>query len=409
MVTGSDASSGLLRRLGTLVASACFVLLTSCQSRPSPDTDDVREPLRALLRERARLLLAGNLDGYLAPMGPVARKAEEPIARGAAVVGLAGLDFVVGDIKTGSGGALEHAEVNFIYHYKGLPADNTFKFQRLYQLERRQGSLFVIDSRPSPDPRLPAPIWATGPVEVTRSPHFVALARPGLTNPEVVLELAERARSRLVPKLTLEPDAAHLVLLARNGAEFAEFINQSSAERTPRGGDSVSLAVARGVNRGRGPEERDMVANLSAIMGAARLSYEGRGGVSPEEVFQHELGHLALLRFNGNATPGWVVEGAAMYLSGERRVEQWRADVESNFAGLSLAALNSAGSPDGRAYGYANAAVLYLVEEYGADAFWDFYQGIKTSGTDRMLRLSYKTDSAQLDTRIQAWILEQTR
>ncbi|HUP70834.1 MAG TPA: hypothetical protein VM142_13620 [Acidimicrobiales bacterium] len=407
----SDASSLSLWRRRTALAFAAATLalvIAGCTSRPSPEAvDEVREPLRMLLRERARLLLAGDGAGYLAPMSPEARQAEESIARGALDVGLAALDFVVGDVDTGTGGALDDVEVDFIYRYEGLPEDNDFRFRRIYTVEPRQGSLVITGSQPTADPLLQAPIWATGPVEVTRSPHFVALTRPGPMNTEAILDMAEQARSRLVPKLTLEPDDAHLVLLARDGNEFSEFLSQAPPERPPGVGDTVSLAVARGVNRGRGPEERNMVADVSAIVRSARSSYEGRGGVTPEEVFQHELAHLTLLRFEGEDTPGWVTEGAAMFLSGERRVDQWREDVQAGFSGVSLAELSDGEELDGKAYGYANAAALYLIEEYGADTFWDFYQGIKTSGTSRMLRLSYKMDSAQLDDRIKAWIREQ--
>ncbi|MDP9401741.1 MAG: hypothetical protein M3P85_00070 [Actinomycetota bacterium] len=389
-----------MARMLPALTLAFALAAAACTSKPPHEaSDDARAPLRALLRQRAALLLAGDVEGFLRPLSPSARLAEEPIARGAMAVPLAGLDVVVGDADTGVPGRLDNAQVDFIFRYKGLPEDNTFRFRRRYRVEQQAGAPVVVES--AADPEFPLPVWATGPLEVTRSPHFLALSRPGLSNVARLLEVAEQARARLTPKLTIEPDPVHLLLLASGDAQYAEL---SGAPEDDPSDDSVSLALARAYYAGRGPEAREMVANVDAIFADAGISFEGRASVNPVEVFQHELAHLAVLRFNGSETPGWVAEGAAMFLSGERRVDEWQEALRTGFSELSFVTLSEQEDLEAYAYGYANAAALYLVEEFGADTFWEFYRGIRRSDTARMLRLVYKMDAAELDSRVREWM-----
>lgn len=350
-----------------------------------------------MLRDRAQRLLAGDVAGYLAPLEAAARATEEPIARGATAVPLTSVDLVLTSGTPGAEGEYRDASVDFLYRYRRLPANNVFRFRMTYRIETREGTPVVLSS--ALDPALPLPIWATGPVEVQRSPHFLVLSRPGLGIGRL-LDTAEQAQADLLPKLTIEPDPVHLLVLARDDHEYAGLLGQAPATE---GTTAISLAVARAYYAGRGPEARDMVVNVAAVFGPTSVPYEGRSSVTPAEVFQHELGHLALLRFNSALTPGWVIEGAAMYLSGEQRRDSWREDLQSGFAGLSIATLDETDLP-AEAYAYANAAVLYLVEQFGADKFWDFYQHIRRNGLERTLRLLYDLDERQLDDRVRAWI-----
>jgi hypothetical protein len=64
-----------------------------------------------------------------------------------------------------------------------------------------------------------------------------------------LLEVAEQARARLAPKLTIEPDRVHLLLLASGDAQYAELSGEP--ENDPSDG-SVSLALARAYYAGRG-------------------------------------------------------------------------------------------------------------------------------------------------------------
>ena len=132
-------------------------------------------------------------------------------------------------------------------------------------------------------------------------------------------------------------------------------------------------------------------------------------------VFQHELAHLTLTRHDGPYTPGWVNEGAAMYLAAERRVDDWRYALDEGlFDGVSIAAMgDEAGLADGIEYAYANAAVLVLVEEFGVERFFDFYTAFRPllasaefeqGPTAATLLQRYDLTVSQLDERTRAYM-----
>ena len=428
------------------------VLVSACLSDGEREARGPRsnlEEARDMLRERAARLAAGDAPGYVRSVAPKARPWEKRIAQGASAVPLADMTITFNP-PPGVGAdapAFRELPVDFIYTYAGLPEENRFRFQLIYTIEERGRSWVVTRSRPASRSELPT--WATGRVEVARSAHFLALFRPGLQNVGKVLSLAESARRRIDPKLTLELDPTHLILLARDHAQYVDF-----------GGRPLALAHANMLFDGGLPRERQMVVNLAAVLGPrlllehpeqARLrSGEDRGprGGAPEgtapkpvpgpargarggplpprrepqeklfplQVFQHELAHLALARYMSPNTPGWVNEGAAMYLSGERRMESWKRALALNrLDDLSLVDFSYFRICP--SYGYCNAAVLYLVEIFGPKRFWDFFRahkyarprvgsgsGIQRSPTEELLRRVYGFGLAELDRRTRGWI-----
>lgn len=64
------------------------------------------------------------------------------------------------------------------------------------------------------------PIWATGPVQVARSDHFLALLRPGTDMVDQSLVIAEQARVRLLARLPLDVDTRQVLILAHDHAAF---------------------------------------------------------------------------------------------------------------------------------------------------------------------------------------------
>lgn len=377
------------------------------------DIDDARGPLRDMLQQRARDLARGDVEGYLSSLSPAARAVEVPIAKGAASVPLASIDLVLADavLVDEERPRLDDVQVDLLYRYEGLAEDNLFRLSMEYDLERRNGSWEVLASRPIPED---LPVWATGPVEAARAPHTLALFRPGLANVSELLNLAEQARAQLLPSLTLEADPANLVVLARDEAEYQEMSGLAAPES--------SLAVAQIRYRGTAgrpvrPEGRQMVVNLAPIFErpAEGVPFEGQAEVLPVEVFQHELGHLALGPFTRAQTPSWLVEGAAMFLSGERRVDAWRTiSQEDLFEELEAAKLGRPGGLDvGLQYAHANATALYLVEAFGPEKFWELYRSFAEGGgsaegdsTDPSpaLRRIYQFDEQELDRRVGEWI-----
>lgn len=368
--------------------------------------------VRTMMRQRAGLLATGDVDGYLAAVAPSAEGAERTFAERAAAVPLAyaNVTFRPRGAKS-TETSFEDADVELVYRYEGLPEDNQFRMTFEYDVERRDERWLVTRSEmvtAGDEGFSEPPIWATGPVATSRSDHFLALYRPGLPNAERALAAAEEARAALAARIeVLELDPVNLVLLAGSEEEYAEFAGRAT--------DRGELALARFVfNSIARPESRQMMFKADQVVGNGEPTL-GEGGESlpASQVFQHELAHLALSRHAGPFTPGWVVEGAAMYLAGERRVGAWKYGLrEGVFAGMSLAAMQPNLS-DGLSYAYANAAVLYLIDEHGPERFFDLYTGFRplrpTPEFSRdpvgiVLSTHYDLDIAELDRRTRAYI-----
>lgn len=449
---------GRLNRSARLLCAAVVGLAWlagACAKTTGGPVDEAAEPgprqaVDAMLRQRAKALVAGDVEAYLAPMTPEARAVEEPIARGSTAVPLAEVNLLMDEADfNDEGTGVSAARLDFIYRYKDLPDDNLFRFRLLYELELREGSWIVTGSRHD-ERKSDLPVWARGPVSVASSQHFLALHRPGTTRVDESLELAEQARVKLLEGLTLQPDDRHLLLLAKDAAEYQDMSG---------GGGGGSLALVSYVFRSSTghptrSEARQMVVNLTAVLGdpnekadlgpahgsaqgpenpgadeddgleiPADLQKKVDAELVPAQVFQHELGHLALSRVTRESTTGWVKEGAAMLLSGERRTGSWEAgQVYGLYDQLSFGELSGQQNlRSGVAYAYANAAVFYLVETFGEKKFWDFYRDFKeyepsgsmeahpleelrADATHRLLRRIYDMNEEQLDQKTREYI-----
>jgi hypothetical protein len=112
------------------------------------------------------------------------------------------------------------------------------------------------------------------------------------------------------------------------------------------------------------------------------------GEIERRRVVAHELTHAVLAGVTSGRTPGWLVEGVALYVSGDRRDDQVRAalDGRAGAAGalarrkFSLRALSAPdalarlrGSRQAGAYAYASTAAFALAERYGRRALLRLY------------------------------------
>jgi hypothetical protein len=400
---------GTGRRLA-FVAIALAVALAggacSSDTTEAPDQLAGLAEVREMLSRRAAALAAGDVEGYLRPLNAQARAFEEPIARAALALPLTAFALVFNPPEGTNvlSPAFRNVPVEFRYRYKDLPEDNTFHFTVNYDMERQNGAWVV--TRADSEPSDPAPLWATGPAEISTSEHFLALHRPGAALVGESLALAEKARAELAPKLTLRQDDRHLMVLVGAPDELSDFIG----ERLGAG----LIAVARSWTSGnRIPDNRELLFDVDATFGDTSRQVLEHGvqetDLTPQQVFQHELAHLALARSTPANMPAWVFEGAAMYLAGVRRVIAWRDGLETGlFDRLSFVELNREGGDLGGAgYAYANAAVLHLVEAFGAPKFWQFYADFERENNPRpdvILRSAYQIEARELDRRTRSFI-----
>lgn len=399
-----------------MVAAGVALVAAGCSESAAP-LDDPRLEVRELLTERTRALNAGDTEAYLEPVVGDARETEEAIAEGAQEVGLAQFEAVLVDADVNrETGEVTDAEIDLVYRYEGVPEDNQFRDRLVADFAPREDGWVVTDSEFEDPP----PIWGSGPVEATRSEHFLALSRPGLReqhDPDELVALTERAYDRLIPELTLDEEPLYVAVLARDSDEFAALTDEDARELPPALA-TWNYSEAGMVNRVRA-QSRKMVVNIGAVFGAhGGMPDEHEGQPTGEhhadvsqvrEVFQHELGHLVLLPFTYPFTPRWVAEAGAMYLAEERREQSWALGLQQGiFENFSFADLHEEDQLNQLHYAYANAAALYLVEQEGAETFWQFYRNFRdadsTAESGRLLGLLYGFDAEELDERTREWM-----
>jgi len=111
-------------------------------------------------------------------------------------------------------------------------------------------------------------------------------------------------------------------------------------------------------------------------------SLDGDGRI---RVVTHELTHAALAGHTSGRTPGWLLEGIALWVSGDRRVGAAARYLAGDAGRISRRALTLTGlsepgalgklGGDGQsaAYAYSSAAAFYIVERFGRKRFLRLY------------------------------------
>jgi hypothetical protein len=151
---------------------------------------------------------------------------------------------------------------------------------------------------------------------------------------------------------------------------------------------------------------------------------------SRRRVVAHELTHAVLAGATSGRTPGWLVEGVALYVSGDRRVDGVVHLLDVVAAGgpeahaaarvLSLGALSEpdaiarlSGDSQSAAYDFSSAAAFYIVERFGRDRLLDLYDAFNADDlegdagprlTDRAVRRTLGVRLSRLEHDLREWV-----
>ena len=128
-----------------------------------------------------------------------------------------------------------------------------------------------------------------------------------------------------------------------------------------RGLESLAAISDATINE-RGPARAvSSVVSLRLLVVAS--TFAGLGAEGQRRTIAHELTHAALAGSTSGRTPAWLVEGVAMYVSGDRRPAP----------GTDLAALSQptaiaklSGSAQAQAYAASSAAAFAIVDRFGS-------------------------------------------
>jgi hypothetical protein len=327
--------------------------------RPKPPSDQAQ--LQTLLDRRARALQQHRIARYAATATGAQRVKDRRIAANASDIPLTRVHLSATHITVN--GRKAELDVRSGYGVAGIRGD--FEARRTLRAVKTKAGWRIrsVACRRQLHP------WEVARFTSERSAHFTILApisTPGLAD---ALEGGYARMRSILAKGRLRK--RYLVVVAGDHAQ---------ARRMTTGirGVATLAAISDTSVREQGPAEQ--VASVASqrllIIWPEFLPLDAEGRL---RVVSHELTHAALAADTSGRTPSWLVEGAALYVSGDRRVDEAARRVTGG-ANLTLTALSSpdaiarlGGEAQSAAYSYASAAAFYLTERYGRSRFFRLY------------------------------------
>jgi hypothetical protein len=362
---------------------------------------DEAEAIAQLLSERARAIedadgLALSATATGSQQGRDRRSAER-----AKRLAIEHVRLVADDLQTTGGRA--KAVVTMSYRVRGM--NRPFQTERRLVV-RRQSVGWRVSSDMARHEPLP---WEVASFTATRVPHVVLLTPPGVDVAPLRDGLADAYREirRDLPARDLPRSV--LVIGARDAAQAERLTG-----RIARG--VVALANVA-VEFGPAPAFA-----VERVLSQRMLVIDSRWNVLPADKRQatlvHEMTHTALNPDTSGRTPPWLVEGVAMYVSGDDRSDEARLRAAGAAQSMKLRELctpNSifrlSGREQGAAYAASSAAAEAIVARRGSKGLFRLYDAFNDSTirgrtcvamTDRVLRRTLDLSLAELEAAVAA-------
>jgi hypothetical protein len=306
-----------MRRIALVVLAA--VLSLSAQRATAQDPADA---IQGLLERRAQAMLAGDRDGYLATVDPADAGFVERQRRlfdGFQRLGLASYELTLTDrywpeltaarevARYGPNVQPHVLHVEERYRVEGY--DRQPALEDLFLTFIRRGEGWRVASDTDLDDLTMysgRKLWELGPILTRESEHFAYISHPDLSGAGGrILEAAERALARVDDRWPLDW-SRRVPILAPSTTEELRRIIQATFDL------DVFVAFAySGIDRARG---WDLVGHRIILNWPNFSAYSD---ATQEEILTHELLHIATRELVGPATPGFVDEGIAEWVSGD--------------------------------------------------------------------------------------------
>lgn len=373
--------------------------------------------LRRLLARRAATLQDGRARAYAATSTGAQRTRDRRSARNARRLRLRDVELAVRSLDLR--GRRATLRVTSLYGVRGVPG-RFAAARRVTALRTRAG--WRVRAETSRRERHP---WEVGPVTERRTRHFVVLAPRGIDlasgGLREALESGYRRMRQALRRPRLQP--RYLVVVA-DGPAIARALT-----RRIRGIGGLAAISDTGVRE-------EGAARRVASVASQRLLvvWTAFGALDPEgrvRVVTHELTHAALAKVTSGRMPAWLLEGAALHASGDRRVDRAaRLIGETVISGsgsratrrsLALSRLSRpdaiaglGGAGQEAAYAYSSAAAFYIVARFGRRRYLDLYDVFNDETldgrpgvalTDRAVRRVLGISFVALERDLRRWIL----
>jgi hypothetical protein len=302
-VLAAAAAAALLAGCGghghPAAAGAATPKAGKAKARPPSDT----EQLRALLNARAAATRDGDVTALERTSAGSQRRRDGRAAAAARPLPLSHVAMTARTTQIHGDRAV--LQVQTIYSFSGVRSVFV-KHARVTAKKTPEGWRVTRDRARG----VKAP-WELGRYTVHRSRHFLALSPRGLHVGSLMSDLEHGRTEQRHGLPSARPPGRMLVLVTR-GVSDARALT-----RDVRSLGSLT-AMAEAEVTFRGPARRVSVISGQRIVVFWR-SYGGRPARERRMVMAHELTHAALARRTTGRTPAWLVEGIAMYASGDQR------------------------------------------------------------------------------------------
>jgi hypothetical protein len=377
---------------------------------PAPSDED---ELTALLNRRARALQEGDARAYAATAIGAQRRRDRRAARNARGLPLRAVRLTADEISVD--GRRARLTVRSGYAIAGIRG--RFDAERTLRAVRTARG-WRINSQTGRRRQHP---WEVARFTAERSRHFVVLAPAGLAT-DGLADTLEGGYARMRDILASgRLRRRYLVVIAADAGQARAMTSGI------RGVATLAAISDTGVRESGPAEEVVRVASQRLLVVWPRfgpLDPEGRG-----RVIAHELTHAALAGETSGRTPSWLVEGIALYVSGDRRVADAAELVGDQALGggsgagraLTLTGLSRPdaiarldGTGQAAAYAYSSSAAFYVTDRYGRKRFFDLYDAFNKASlqgepgpdlADRALQQTLGIGLMKLERDLRRWIV----
>jgi hypothetical protein len=316
----------------------------SGRATPQPPSDEAL--IADVLRDRGEALESGDRRAYLATSTRAMRRRDAVAIERATRLHLR--DVALDPAMTKVTGRRAVTNVEERYSLAGIPG----RFQTTRQVRLvKTGDRWRVAAV---NGRRGLPPWDVADFRERRTRHFVVL-EPANARVDSLLAALESGYAAMRTRLDQPLRPRYLVIAAANPEQARSLTSQIHGL-----GTLAAISDATISERGSAEAVSKVVSlRLLVVYSAyAGLTAEGR-----RRTIAHELTHAGLAGSTSGRTPAWLVEGVAMYVSGDRRP----APADRNLAPLSQpgAIAKLSGMAQARAYAASSAAAFGIVDRWG--------------------------------------------
>ena len=342
---------------------------------PAPPSDP--DLIDNLLRDRAEALRAGDVRAYLMTSTRAQRRRDRRAVTNAAALRLRDVELEAASLDLSG----RRATVRVSERYGIVGVRGRFQSTERLDLVRAAGRWRVARVRGGRG----RPPWEVARFAERRTRHFVVLAPAGAPAGDLPATL-ESGYDAIRAHLQLGRLRHRYLVIAASDPAHARALTSRI-----RGLESLAAISDATINE-RGPA-RAVSKVVSLRLLVVSSAFNGLTAEGRRRTIAHELTHAALAGSTSGRTPAWLVEGVAMYVSGDRR----SAPPGANLAALSkpYAIARLTGQAQARAYAASSAAAFAIVDRFGARrllALYDAFNDPSLAGrpgprlVDRALR-----------------------